>query len=86
LTDVEKRMRCSKCGKNEVQFESLSADKAARVFGVGEIAEAVGVAPFAALRDERPGQLDNTVAGPRHCVSRKCAAILELSFQDRHGG
>jgi hypothetical protein len=72
--------------QEEVQFESISADKTAGVFGVEEVAKAAGVAPIAALRDERPGKLDNTVAGPRHCVSEKCAAILELLFQDRHGG
>jgi hypothetical protein len=33
--------------EEEVKFESLSAGKAARVFGVGEIAKAIGAAPIA---------------------------------------
>jgi hypothetical protein len=33
--------------EEELQFESVAADKTSRVFGVGEIAETIGVVPIA---------------------------------------
>jgi hypothetical protein len=34
--------------KKEVQFESVSTDETTGVFGIGEIADAISVAPIAA--------------------------------------